>query len=121
VFLLPRCLELTAQLLLPTIRAVRVGLHVVREGGEVPAAAEGKPRLQWDWEEQDRKQERRLAAMTCFRFPGGSEAEIHKALSDAEQYRATLRAREEVSRARQSRLDKRESDYRRRMQHFGSD
>ncbi len=110
VILSPRCWELLPQELLPTVRAARVGLHTFREGGEARAAAEGKPGRQWDWAEQDRKQDRRLAAMACFRFPGTAE-EIPKVLSDAENYRANLRAAEEVRRARQARLDQREADH----------
>jgi hypothetical protein len=96
VFLSPRCRELTAQLLLPSIRAVRVGLHVVREGGEAPATAKEKPRRQWDWEEQNRKQERRLAAL----------------LNETDQaYRARLDAAAERTRARQARLAQREVEH----------
>jgi hypothetical protein len=115
VLVSPRCWEqLTAEELLGVIHAARVGIHTLRKGGDGSAAAERQPGRQWDWEEQDRKQARRLAAMDCFRFPGTSEAEIHKALSDAENYCANLRAAEEVSRARQARLALREAEHRAR-------
>jgi len=114
VFLTQRCLELPALEVLPAVRAARVGLQIPAIGGEATTASGGQQWRQWDWEEQDRKQDRRLAAMTCFRFPGTAE-EIPKALSDAESYRAHLRAAEEASRARQARLDTREARHRARL------
>ncbi|MCP9919968.1 hypothetical protein KBZ12_10850 [Cyanobium sp. Cruz CV13-4-11] len=126
VILSPRCWEqLAAKELLRVIYAARVGIHTLRKGGddqvpdrlwpERPWDWTGWDWDDWDWEEQDRKQACRLEGMTCFRFPGTSEAEIHQALADAEKYRANLRAAEEVSRARQARLEQMEAKHRARV------
>jgi hypothetical protein len=65
VFLSTRCLELPAPDVLPALRAARVALHVAVVSADGGDAGEEREWRQWSWEEQDMKQDRRLAELTA--------------------------------------------------------
>ncbi|MEA5391149.1 hypothetical protein VB738_07720 [Cyanobium gracile UHCC 0139] len=97
VFLSPRCLKLLALEVLPAVRAAKVGLHIPAMGGEDAVAGVKRHWRQWDWEEQDRKQDRRLAELMA---------------QSEEQYRDRLNAAEEARKARREREAQREAAWR---------